>query len=82
MKQTFLKLGEGGRIVIPAEVRKELDIDIGDELILHVDQGRMVLLSRKQAIHYVQEQIAGYQAGDSLPSDELIAERRKEAGNE
>lgn len=82
MKEASLKLGEGGRIVIPAEYRKELGIDVGDELILHMDKGRMVLFTRKQAIQYVQEQMAQYRSGDCPASDELIAERRKEANDE
>jgi AbrB family looped-hinge helix DNA binding protein len=82
MKDVSVKLGEGGRIVIPADYRKALGIDVGDELTLHLDNGRMVLLTRKQAIAYVQEQLAKYTTGDVHPSEELIAERRKEAENE
>jgi len=78
MKQYPIKLGEGGRVVIPADVRKELGIDIGDELMLHMEEGKLVLLTRKQAIQYVQEQMAKYEIGDRLLSQELIEERRRE----
>lgn len=52
MKDTTVKLGEGGRVVIPAEFRKALGIDVGDELILHMENGTIVLLTRKQACYW------------------------------
>jgi AbrB family looped-hinge helix DNA binding protein len=82
MKDILVKLGEGGRVVIPAEFRKALGIDVGDELILHMENGTIVLLTRKQAIHYVQEQMARYSVTGRQLSDEIISERRKEAENE
>lgn len=82
MKDVSVKLGEGGRVVIPADYRKALGIDIGDELILHMDNGTIVLFTRKQAIHYVQEQMAQYIVNGRQLSEEIIAERRKEAEEE
>ncbi len=79
MKDVSVRIGEGGRVVIPAEYRKALGIDVGDELILHMDHGTIVMLTRKQAIQYVQEQMAKYTVSGRKLSDEVIAERRKEA---
>jgi AbrB family looped-hinge helix DNA binding protein len=78
LKQFPVKLGEGGRVVIPVDVRKELGIDVGDELMLHMEEGKLVLLTRKQAIQYVQEQMAKYEIGDRVLSQELIDDRRRE----
>jgi AbrB family looped-hinge helix DNA binding protein len=82
MKDVSVKIGEGGRVVIPAEFRKALGIDVGDELILHMENGTIILLTRKQAINYVQEQMAKYTVTGRQLSKEIIAERRKEAENE
>ncbi|HEY0827589.1 MAG TPA: AbrB/MazE/SpoVT family DNA-binding domain-containing protein [Bacilli bacterium] len=82
MNDVSVKVGEGGRVVIPAEHRKALGIDIGDELILHMDKGAIVLFTRKQAILYVQEQMAKYSVNGRELSEEIIAERRKEAEDE
>ncbi|MNC18465.1 SpoVT / AbrB like domain protein [compost metagenome] len=76
MNRTPVKIGEGGLIVIPAEYRKALGIDIGDELILHMESGKMILLTRKQAIEYVQEEMSKYSVNGRVLSEELIAERR------
>jgi AbrB family looped-hinge helix DNA binding protein len=82
MKDVSVKLGEGGRIVIPAEYRKALGIDVGDDLMLHVDNGIIMLLTRKQAIQYVQERMAKYTTDERKLADEIISERRKEAEHE
>jgi len=81
MEHASVKLGEGGRIVIPADYRKALGVETGDELMLHMEHGRMYLLTRKQAIAYVQEQMARYQVEGTL-SEELIMERKQQARDE
>jgi len=82
MNDISVNIGEGGRVVIPAEFRKALGIDVGDELILHMDNGTIVMLTRKQSIHYVQERMAKYTINSRQLSEEIIAERRKEADTE
>lgn len=82
MHQIPVKLGEGGRVVIPADVRKALGIEVGDELMLHMEDGKLILMTRKQAIHYVQEQMSKYDIGQRVLSEELIEERKSEAKNE
>ena len=82
MKRTPVKIGEGGRIVIPSEYRKALGIDVGDELILHMENGKMLLMTRLQAIEFVQEQMSKYSTGGRILSEELINERKEEGQNE
>lgn len=82
MHRTPVKIGEGGRIVIPSEFRKALGIEIGDELILHIENGKIILMTRIQAIEYVQEQMSKYSTGGRILSEELIKERREEMNNE
>jgi len=82
MAGVTVKMSEGGRIVIPAEYRKELGIEVGDDLLLHMEKGRIVLLTRKQAIQYVQEQVARYNIEGRKLSEEIIAERRLEASRQ
>jgi AbrB family looped-hinge helix DNA binding protein len=72
------KLTEGGRIVIPAEYRQALGLQIGDELILHLEDGEVHIFTPQQAIRRAQDLVRPYlQPGRSL-ADELIAERRME----
>ena len=76
------KLTEGGRVVIPAEFRRALGVQVGDELILRLENGELRLLTLDRAIAQAQEAVRKYvPAGRSLV-DELIAERRAEAAQE
>jgi len=82
MKDVTVKLSEGGRIVIPADYRKALGIEIGDELVLHMEHNTLELFTRKQAIQYVQERLATYSTNGRNLADEVINERRKEADHD
>jgi AbrB family looped-hinge helix DNA binding protein len=82
MEDVTVKVGEGGRVVIPADCRKAMGIEIGDEIVLHMEQGKIVLFTRKQAIQYVQEQLAKYTTNGRQLVDEIITERRNEAEHE
>lgn len=80
--ETSVKLSEGGRVVIPAEYRKQLGMEIGDELILRIVDGELRLTTKAEAIRIAQRLVRAYvKEGRSL-SQELIAERRQEYGRE
>ena len=77
-----VRLGDRGRIVLPADVRRALGIEEGQELILIVQPGQAEVRVTTRA------EIARRGAGMlPLPPqrslvDELIAERRAEPGQE
>jgi len=75
-------LGERGRIVLPAPLRRRLDLQPGDRLILIVDSngGFRVVSAREQANRLL-GLYRDLAPGRSL-ADELIAERRDEAKRE
>ena len=79
---TRIRLGEGGRIVIPAAHRKALGVEPGDEMTISFVDGGLRITTWKQALAWLQEEFrrAG-RPGVSL-SDELIADRRREAARE
>jgi AbrB family looped-hinge helix DNA binding protein len=77
-----VKVNENGRIVIPAEFRKELGIEAGDQLVLEVKNRELRLMTLRERISQAQALVSRYiPAGRSL-SKELIAERRVEAKRE
>ncbi|MBA4179491.1 MAG: AbrB family transcriptional regulator [Anaerolinea sp.] len=77
-----VRLSEGGRIVLPAKVRRALDLKCGDELLVIVDDGEILLMTRMQGIRRAQRLLAPYLEGRGSLVDELIAERRAEAARE
>jgi AbrB family looped-hinge helix DNA binding protein len=72
------KLAEGGRIVIPAEYRQAMGLQVGDDVILQLDGEELRIFSIRQAIKRAQQLVSRYLPQDRSLADELIAERRKE----
>ena len=78
---TKVPVGPQGRLVIPSEIRRQLEIGPGDVLIAFVEDGRLVLEKREAVLQRLQRRFAHIPAGVSL-ADELIAERRNESRRE
>jgi AbrB family looped-hinge helix DNA binding protein len=79
MVKVMTKLGEGGRLVIPADYRKALGVDTGDELVLILEENSLRVLTPKEGIRRAQALVRSYIPEGRLLSDELIEERRKES---
>ena len=72
-----------GRVLIPAEIRKRAGINSGATVtITEGPSGRIVLEPAMALLHEAQEYFRSIAPSDVLWSDELIAERRKEARRE
>lgn len=82
METQAVKIGPGGRIVIPARFRDQLGVKPGDTVWLEVVDEQLRITSIRQAIRRVQDLVARYAPGDRSLADELIAERREEAARE
>ena len=75
------KLIKGGKIVIPAELRREFGFEEGDSLVFEKDGGQLVLKSYRQVVREVQ---ATVKAALKKPftMDEYLAEKWAEADRE
>jgi AbrB family looped-hinge helix DNA binding protein len=76
------RITEGGRIVIPAEYRKALGLQVGDEVMLTLDDGELRILTIEASIRRAQEIVSRYVPEGRSIVDEFIAERRAEAARE
>ncbi|TPG20058.1 AbrB/MazE/SpoVT family DNA-binding domain-containing protein [Sphingomonas koreensis] len=80
------KVIAGGKIVIPAELRREFGIKDGDSLVIERDdKGGLVIKTYAQVVKEVQAEfraMRGPDRGEGSIVDELIAERRAEAQRE
>ncbi|MBA2376851.1 MAG: AbrB/MazE/SpoVT family DNA-binding domain-containing protein [Rubrobacter sp.] len=77
-----LTVGDRGRLVLPASVRRDLGLKKGDRISLIVrPDGEMKLVSWREAARRARGMYAHLAPGRSLV-DELIAERREEARRE
>lgn len=77
-----MRIGEKGRIVIPAAMREALGMAGGDMLDLVVVDGELRIATMRERLRRAQERARKYiPAGVSL-ADELSAERREAAKHE
>lgn len=76
-----LVLGQQGRVVIPADVRRALGLAAGDRLHLHLTGRRLVLERQEDAAVELRGLASNVPPARSLV-DELLAERRLAAGAE
>jgi AbrB family looped-hinge helix DNA binding protein len=76
-----IRIGAQGRLVIPAELRKALNLKQGDRLVARQD-GEALVLERREAIEKRLQDRFRHIPGDVSLVGELIAERRAEAAKE
>lgn len=74
-------LGRQGRLVIPAALRRSLELEEGDKLFAREEQGRLVLEKQNTIEKRLKNRFAKVSKNRSL-ADELIAERREAAKKE
>ena len=79
MQEIRTRLTEGGRIVIPVEYRQALGLQVGDELIMRMENGEVRIFTPRQAVKHAQELVRQYVPPGRLLSDELLTERRLES---
>ena len=82
MSTTVVKIGQGGRIVLPAKIRKALGVTTGDDLILALSDGEVRMFTRREAIRRAQGMLRRYIPEGRILSEELIADRRAEVARE
>ena len=76
------KLVSGGRLQIPADIRRALGLNDGDEVRMEVVDGELRVRSFRETLARVRERLRPYAVPGISIVDELIAERRAEAERE
>jgi antitoxin PrlF len=76
------KLVSGGRLQLPAEMRKALSLGDGDTVLLEMVDGEIHVRPLRDAVSRVQARLREYIPADVSLSDELIADRRAESDSE
>jgi AbrB family looped-hinge helix DNA binding protein len=76
------RLNANGRIVIPAEIRKEMGLAAGESVLMELENGVLRIESHRARIRRIQESMRQFIPPGRCLSDELIADRREEARRE
>lgn len=80
--ETRLRVNENGRVVIPAPFRKALGINIGDEVVLRIEDDELRITTLKHRLARAQRLVRKHVKSGTSLVDELIRERREAARNE
>jgi AbrB family looped-hinge helix DNA binding protein len=80
--QARVQVGEKGRIVIPAEIRAAMGINVGDMIEMRFEDYELRVSTRRARIRRAQERARRYVPAGTLVSEELSAERREAAKHE
>lgn len=78
-----VRIAEGGRIVIPAHVRRCLGLKVGTSVVMTVEDDHATLMNVEASRQRAKQRIQRYvRPGGTSVSEELMAERKKEAQRE
>ncbi len=75
-------MGKDGRIIIPANIRSQVNMPKGGTFVIRVENGVVTLEPLSHAIAAVQAMMKPYAIEGVRMSDSLIADRRAEAAKE
>jgi AbrB family looped-hinge helix DNA binding protein len=78
MSDELVRIGQNGRLVIPARYRQALGIEPGDEVLVRLEEGSLRIVSRSEALRRAQRRVREIVGKGACLSDELIAMRRAE----
>lgn len=80
--ETRLRVNQNGRVVIPASFRKALGINVGDEIVLRIEDDELRITTLERRVERAQRLVRKHVKPETSLVDELIAERRKASRNE
>lgn len=71
-----MKLSDGGRVVIPAEIRNSMGLQEGDTVLWELRGGEAVLTTRLAQMREAQAMVRQFVPANVSLVDEVIADRR------
>jgi AbrB family looped-hinge helix DNA binding protein len=76
------KLVSGGRLQVPADIRRALGLADGDPVLLRIVDGALQVRPVRNALSRVQARLRQHIPAEASLSDELIADRRRASEHE
>ena len=82
MASQAVKIIDGGKLIIPAQFRRKLGIDVGDTVVVELAEDGLHVRSLSAAVRIAQGIVREFVPEEVSLADELIQERRAEAERE
>ncbi|GJE56289.1 AbrB/MazE/SpoVT family DNA-binding domain-containing protein [Methylobacterium thuringiense] len=76
------KMVKGGRIIVPATVRKRMGLTEGDAVFMELHGDELRIRPARSTLRRIQAKLRAFAPKSGLVSEELIFERRAEAERE
>lgn len=76
MQQQHTRIGEGGRLIIPAAYRKALNLHTGDELIIRIEDGELRLFRQSQAVQRIRDVVKKRTTKKMSHTDDFLTMRK------
>jgi len=80
--ETRVQIHKGGRFVLPVKLRKALNIQVGDQVVVRLEKDSIRLIPVHQAVALAQMAVKQYVPTGVSLVDQLIRARRDEARGE
>ena len=80
--ETRVQIHKGGRFVLPVKLRKALNIQVGDQVVVRLEKDSIRLIPVHQAVALAQTAVKQYVPTGVSLVDQLIRARRDEARGE
>ena len=75
-------IGENGRIIIPARIRKEANLSVGQGIIINLQNGELRISSYHAKLKSIQENDKNYTQDKGSLVDKLIELRNEDKAHE
>lgn len=82
MSSFHVRVVEGGKIVIPAALRRKYGFEVGSTLVVDDTPDGVTIRTLDDAVAAAQAIMAGVAPQERRLSDEIIADRRSESGRD
>ena len=76
------QISKSGRIIVPVKLRRALEIQAGDEIVMRLENGSIRLIPLRQAVSLAQKTVRQYAPDGISLVDALIQARREDAARE
>ena len=75
-------IGENGRIIIPARIRKEANLTVGQGVIINLQNGELKISSYHTQLKNIQETVKSYTQNKGSLVDKLFELRKEDRTHE
>ena len=75
-------IGENGRIIIPARIRKEANLSVGQGIIINLQNGELKISSYHTQLKNIQETVKSYTQNKGSLVDKLFELRKEDKTHE